>query len=269
MTSGDDSGTRRRAFLYTLGGVAVLAALINTSGVISHVHNAPDRGLMGPIVGEASSWATIVLFFWIPWIGFRLGPPLERPSWRLLVHLPAVLAYSSCHVGGFVLLRTIFYQVIGAQYHFGPVWRNFAYEFGKDALAYVSFIAAFAFVEHLLSEKSEKGQPKQRLTFDIRDGTKLSRVKLADIVAVMSAGNYVEFVMSDGRRLCMRSSLSALESELQPHGFLRTHRSWLVNINHVTAINPEGSGDYCVSLGTVSVPLSRRFPEALAKLRAE
>jgi DNA-binding LytR/AlgR family response regulator len=36
----------------------------------------------------------------------------------------------------------------------------------------------------------------------------------------------------------------------------------------MTALTPEGSGDYTVELGTLSVPLSRRFPEALAKLRA-
>ena len=36
----------------------------------------------------------------------------------------------------------------------------------------------------------------------------------------------------------------------------------------LTALTPDGSGDYTVELGALSVPLSRRFPEALAKLRA-
>jgi DNA-binding LytR/AlgR family response regulator len=35
----------------------------------------------------------------------------------------------------------------------------------------------------------------------------------------------------------------------------------------VTAITPEGSGDYAVALENLTVPLSRRFPEALAELR--
>jgi DNA-binding LytR/AlgR family response regulator len=67
----------------------------------------------------------------------------------------------------------------------------------------------------------------------------------------------------------MRSSLSALESELSPRGFLRTHRSWLINAARMTALKPEGSGDYTVELESVAAPLSRRFPEALAKLRGE
>jgi DNA-binding LytR/AlgR family response regulator len=36
----------------------------------------------------------------------------------------------------------------------------------------------------------------------------------------------------------------------------------------MTGLKPEGSGDYTIELGGLSVPLSRRFPEALAKLRA-
>ncbi len=71
----------------------------------------------------------------------------------------------------------------------------------------------------------------------------------------------------DGRRLLMRSPLQALETELVPSGFVRTHRSWIVNIRKVTTLKPEGSGDYTVELGKQSVPLSRRFPGALAKLR--
>jgi DNA-binding LytR/AlgR family response regulator len=35
----------------------------------------------------------------------------------------------------------------------------------------------------------------------------------------------------------------------------------------MTALKPEGSGDYEVELGALKVPLSRRFPQALEKLR--
>jgi DNA-binding LytR/AlgR family response regulator len=93
-------------------------------------------------------------------------------------------------------------------------------------------------------------------------------VRLDELLAVASAGNYVEFVLRDGRRLLMRSPLTALESELSPRGLLRTHRSWIVNAKLVTALKPEGSGDYSIELGSLSVPLSRRFPEALARLKA-
>jgi DNA-binding LytR/AlgR family response regulator len=94
-------------------------------------------------------------------------------------------------------------------------------------------------------------------------------VRLTDILAVTSAGNYVEFLLGDGRRLLMRSALSAVESDLADRGFVRTHRSWLVNEKAVTGLTPEGSGDYGVALGSLTAPLSRRFPAALARLRGE
>ena len=85
--------------------------------------------------------------------------------------------------------------------------------------------------------------------------------------AIASAGNYVEFVLRGGRRILMRSPLSALENELGGRGFIRTHRSWLVNAKAVTGLKPEGSGDYTVEVGDLTVPLSRRFPQALTQLR--
>jgi DNA-binding LytR/AlgR family response regulator len=46
------------------------------------------------------------------------------------------------------------------------------------------------------------------------------------------------------------------------------HRAWVIHPARVTAFSPDGSGDWTVELGDLAVPLSRRFPEALAILRA-
>ena len=104
--------------------------------------------------------------------------------------------------------------------------------------------------------------------FDIRDGARVIRTPVDQILAVTSAGNYVEFLLADGRRPLMRASLARMEAELAPHGLVRTHRSWLVNAARVTELRPETSGDYLVVLGGVEAPVSRRFPQALARLKA-
>ena len=82
----------------------------------------------------------------------------------------------------------------------------------------------------------------------------------ADILAESSAGNYVEFALTDGRKLLMRRPLSAVESELAGYGFVRTHRSWLVNEKAVTGLNPEGSGDCGVCLGHSMFRCHAAFP---------
>jgi LytTr DNA-binding domain len=39
-----------------------------------------------------------------------------------------------------------------------------------------------------------------------------------------------------------------MANEFGSHGFVRTHRSWLVNARQMTAFEPEGSGDHTVHL---------------------
>jgi hypothetical protein len=268
--SGELSGTNgrlARTFFYSFGIAAVIVGVVNTINVITLTHGDRSSGLGPPIIAEGSSWITFLLFFWIIWIAWRIAPPPVRPRWKLLIHIPGALAFALAHVGGFVLLRRLAYWVLGGHYHYGAFVPEFLYELRKDALGYALFIGCFTLIDHLLRQQAMIDAPGQTLTFDIRDGARLARIRLDEVLAVSSAGNYVEFALRDGRRLLMRSPLSVLESELSPRGFLRTHRSWLVNTRQVTALKPEGSGDYSVELGGMTVPLSRRFPQALAKLR--
>jgi DNA-binding LytR/AlgR family response regulator len=268
--SGDLSGTSgvaRRTLLYCYAVGAVVVGAVNVIILITIVHDEPQFGLAAPIIWGATSWFTFLLFLWIAWIAYRIAPFSARPHWRLLVHIPAALTFSFAHVAGFVGLRKLAYALEGAHYEFGFTPAHFLYEFAKDAFGYALFVASFALVAHLLRRQSLIDAPGQTLTYDIRDGSKLTRVRLDQVLAIASAGNYVEFLLRDGRRLLMRSPLSAIENDLGPRGFLRTHRSWLVNAGQVTALRPEGSGDYTVEIGSLAAPLSRRFPAALAKLR--
>jgi len=65
----------------------------------------------------------------------------------------------------------------------------------------------------------------------------------------------------------MRSPLSRMEHELGASGSLRTDRSWLVDAILVTALRSAGPGGYTSELGSLTVPLSRGVPVALATLR--
>lgn len=262
------SGVLRRTFLYGWVATAAMVGVVVAQNVVSETHGAPNLGVVPPIIWEGWSWVSFVAFFWLPWIGYRVAPPLVRPRWRLLIHLPVLLIFSLAHVGGFILLRDVAYWVGGTVYTFGSFANQFlSFEFRKDALAYPLIIGAFWLIEHLLRQQQLVAAPGQSLTFDIRDGAKLNRVRLDEVAAVASAGNYVEFVLKEGRRFLMRSSLSAVEDELSSRGFVRTHRSWLVNAALVTALRPEGSGDYSVTLPNLTVPLSRRYRSALVRLR--
>jgi len=145
------------------------------------------------------------------------------------------------------------------------------YEYRKDLLAYVGIAILMWIVPRLklgsASPTATLGAGREAW-FDIQDGPRILRVPLGDILAVRAAGNYVEFLLRDERRPLMRTRLSEIETALAPSGFLRTHRSWIINPAGVRLLEPSGSGDYRLALeGGAEAPVSRRFPKALEKLK--
>lgn len=265
--SGEERQGLWRAWLLGLGLISCIAVV----NVLTIRHDAPRLGTLAPAIWEASSALVTMVIFMIP-AAVAVWTTRTAPRWwrAVPVHLAAVVLYSVLHVAGFVALRKLAYlAVMDGPYRFGPLSTEFPYEFRKDMLAYG--LASIIYYLSLRRSAREAAAQAQTATaaasFDIRDGARLVRVPVSEIVAVRSAGNYAEFLLADGRRPLMRSSLSALETGMAGHGFLRTHRSWLVNPTRVTGLRPEGSGDYTVELGAVEAPLSRRFPQALAALR--
>ncbi|UAL08710.1 LytTR family DNA-binding domain-containing protein [Caulobacter segnis] len=247
---------------------ACLIAAISVVNVLTIQHDAPRLGVIRPAIWESSSALITLFIFAIP-AAMAFWMARNRPRWWVAVpaHLVAVFVYSVLHVSGFVALRKFGHAALLHEgYDFGPLSTEFPYEFRKDMMSYgLATIIYWLALRRSAQKPAETPAPPA--TFDIQDGARLIRVPIGEILAVRSAGNYVEFVLSDARRPLMRSSLSAVKDCLAIHGFVRTHKSWLVNRNRVTGLKPEGSGDYAIELGEVEVPLSRRFPQALATLR--
>ena len=261
-------GRDLRAGYLIVTPVALVVVAVNA---LTNLADIPQIAGWEPWVWEATSAAAIVgLALWIPWLTTANAGPEEamgagwRPKLRFAaVHLPGLLAYSGVHVAGFVWLRKLAYAVMDAgPYVFGD---RFVYELRKDLISYAVFVGLFWLLAVLRRRRDEPVRP---VSFDIRDGGRIIRAPLSQIVAVSSAGNYVEFWLADGRRPLMRATLAAIEVELERFGFVRAHRSWLVNASAVTGLKPEGSGDWTIELGAVEAPLSRRYPQALERLRS-
>lgn len=270
MTTGASSGTSGsefRAFVWGAGATAAIVFGVTLVNVATIRHDMPHLDWREPWIWEGSSALTIYALIWLPWLAQRIAPLEEWRSPRSwLVHGCAILLWSAAHVAGFLLLRHGAYALAGDVYEYGDLRTEFPYELRKDVLSYSLTSGAFWVARRLALQSSASG-PDRPATFDIRDGAKVVRVAITDILAVASAGNYVEVHLADGRKPLMRSSLAAVEAQLAPFGFVRTHRSWLVSAARVTGLTPAGSGDYTVQLGGLEAPLSRRFPAALMRLR--
>jgi DNA-binding LytR/AlgR family response regulator len=251
-------------------GVSLIVSICVVN-VLTITHDAPRLGVLAPAIWEGSSALVTLVIFAIPAMT-ALWTTRTSPCWwqAAPVHLVAVLVYSALHVSGFVALRKLAYIALMQEpYRFGPISTEFPYEFRKDLMSYgLASIIYYLSLRRSAREAAVQAQTVSTAdSFDIRDGARLVRVPVSEILAVRSAGNYAEFLLADGRRPLMRSSLSALETGMAEQGFLRTHRSWLVNPSRVTGLRPEGSGDYAIELGALEAPLSRRFPQALTVLR--
>ena len=66
---------------------------------------------------------------------------------------------------------------------------------------------------------------------------------LADIPAVQAEGNYVSLRHRPNAYL-VHESLSSMAEKLKPYGFVRIHRSVIVNISAVEEIQPLPTGEY-------------------------
>ena len=81
----------------------------------------------------------------------------------------------------------------------------------------------------------------------------------------IEADDYYAAVHARGKRHLIRESLSSFETRLDPVGFVRVHRSAIVNLDRVRELRAESSGESAVVLrdGT-RVPVSRRRREQVA-----
>jgi len=255
----------RREFLDLALVVAGVLCLFAIVGALTSLADRPDLEPWKAWTWTLTSAATALPGTFLCMLAVRYASPTEWGWLRAIgLHGVAALTYTILHVAGFVVLRKIVYAAMGDSYGASPLLSEFPYELRKDLLSYAANVTLF----WLAGEQQRRaGVVGSRPTFDIRDGSRLIRVAVDDILAVSSAGNYVEFRLTDGRKPLMRSTLAAIGAELEPLGLIRTHRSWLINVARVTGYESDGSGDWTVHLGDLHTPLSRRFPEALARLR--
>lgn len=84
-------------------------------------------------------------------------------------------------------------------------------------------------------------------------------VTVDDIVRITSDGNNVELHTRNGR-FRLRATMESLEARLDPAKFARLHRSHIVNIEAIAAIEPSFHGDYVAMLHNGErLPWSRRY----------
>lgn len=223
----------------------------------------------------------IVIFALLPAIywAHRRWPPMA--GWRnLAVHALGSVVFCVVHVFAMVALRLALYPlVVGRVYQYGTVLDRLLYEYGKDVVTYAVLSAGtIAFAQFLVRREEAKPpelpppppvEPLER--FAVRKRGKEILLAVGDIAWIEAAGNYAVLHVG-GETYEVRSSLTKLESELDPRRFVRVHKSYMVNIARVREVEPWMSGDWRIRMDDgAEVSLSRRYRdrfEAVAPVKA-
>ena len=87
----------------------------------------------------------------------------------------------------------------------------------------------------LAADAREKEEPLERLL--IREGSKVHVIPVGKIDYIEAQDDYFA-VKTEGKKLLKQGTLAALEEELDPKRFLRIHRSYILNIDRLSKIEP-------------------------------
>lgn len=108
-------------------------------------------------------------------------------------------------------------------------------------------------------------QPDDRLI--IKSGGRVLFVPMDEIEWIEADANYVRLHVTGRESHLFRQPISKLAEQLDGLRFLRIHRSYIVNVSRIRALQPCNSGEFIVSLRDgKELPCSRTYRSALQAL---
>jgi hypothetical protein len=231
--------------------------------------------LWEPLLWEGSS--NLVQLLLIPLIlAWDRRFPLERG--RIRRHLPAhavfTVPFSLLHVVLMVGMRKAVYALHGGVYAFGHWPTELFYEYLKDFRSYAGILTVIYLYRFILRRlrgeaeflSEERGEAEPKPVTDRFLVKKLGReflVKVGDIDWIEASGNYVNLHVGS-RVYPLRETMTGIGEKLAYNGFMRVHRSAIVNLDRVAEIVPFDTGDGEARLvSDIRIPVSRRYRKQL------
>lgn len=115
----------------------------------------------------------------------------------------------------------------------------------------------------LLSENMKADLSRQKLVVPVAAGFEL--IALKDIVRLEGGGNYTDIFMTDGKKKTVTRVLRHFEEVLEGKGFMRVHKSHIINLDCVSGYHRGRGGSVVMSNGH-EVEVSPNRKEDLMKL---
>lgn len=271
VTNGKRIGVGRIEWapLAIIAAINLVVALVNIASDHSELARAGlNTARIEPWIWGISSAVVIVAL--APLIGIFVARwPPARERWPALVsiHLVAATIFSGLHIAGMVGLRELAYLALPWGYDFdrGGLFHQLLYEWRKDLITYFSIAAGYWVWRNWRpnAQLTTPPVPSGPIRLEVRDGSKAMFLEAPAIEWIEAAGNYVEIHTANGVHTA-RGTLASFERRLGAAGFVRIHRSRVVNPQSVASYQPTSSGDLDVVMASgATISGSRRFRAAL------
>ena len=116
-------------------------------------------------------------------------------------------------------------------------------------------------VNNLLSNLQQKAPENFKLALSTMEG--VSFFEPSSILYCEAENNYTRFIFSNHKPIIISRTLGEYEEILSEHGFVRIHKSYLVNKKYITKVDREGM---LWMIDGKSLSVSRRRKEAVMEL---
>lgn len=115
----------------------------------------------------------------------------------------------------------------------------------------------------------DKGYIRRTARIAIRSRGRIVLVDPTELVSVQAQGNYVLLQQQTGSHL-LRGAISTMAERLGPYGFVRIHRSVLINRAHVEEVRTSLTGEHCLRVRSgKTFTVGRRYTGNLRFLAEE
>jgi two-component system LytT family response regulator len=123
--------------------------------------------------------------------------------------------------------------------------------------------AAAALPDPIAAPQRDTAPASRRNRLMIKSGGRIHFVRTPDIDWCEAAGNYVRVHVGQNEYL-VRDTMAHIESQLDPHQFMRIHRSTIVNVDRIQEMQSSFNGEYVVMLRNATrLTLSRGYRDAI------
>ena len=110
----------------------------------------------------------------------------------------------------------------------------------------------------VVSAENEEGLIIKDALF-IKEKYRYTKINIADILWIKAEGNYLELHLAQKKEL-IRATLTSFLDRLNRKNFFRTHKSYAVNLDHLSKFEPAS-----ITILNTEIPISKNYADDLVK----